>query len=178
MSMTVIEHIEVGSGGAANIEFTAIPQTYTDLYLVVSARCEADPSGVNQNIGVVFNGSAANRTNRELYGTGSVAGSSSLTVLRLGYASSQYATSNTFGNAHGYIPNYTSSNAKSISGDGVAEGNTTGMFMAIEAGLWNDTAAITSITVVAADGAKDFLQYSSATLYGITAGSDGTTTVS
>ena len=38
MSMTVIEHIEVGSGGAAEIEFDAIPADYTDLMILLSSR--------------------------------------------------------------------------------------------------------------------------------------------
>jgi hypothetical protein len=31
----------VGSGGAASIDFTGIPQTYTDLFLVSSLRSNA-----------------------------------------------------------------------------------------------------------------------------------------
>jgi hypothetical protein len=34
----LIETVTVGSGGAANIEFTSIPQTYTDLKLVISGK--------------------------------------------------------------------------------------------------------------------------------------------
>jgi hypothetical protein len=33
-----IATVEVGSGGAADIEFTSIPGTYTDLVLKLSAR--------------------------------------------------------------------------------------------------------------------------------------------
>jgi hypothetical protein len=33
-----IATVEVGSGGAATIEFTSIPATYTDLVVKVSAR--------------------------------------------------------------------------------------------------------------------------------------------
>ncbi len=34
---TVIAHTEVGSGGVADITFSSIAGTYTDLYLAVSA---------------------------------------------------------------------------------------------------------------------------------------------
>ena len=33
-----IQTVTVGSGGAASIDFTSIPQTYTDLKIVLSAR--------------------------------------------------------------------------------------------------------------------------------------------
>ena len=33
-----IATVEVGSGGAANIELTSIPATYTDLSLFISTR--------------------------------------------------------------------------------------------------------------------------------------------
>ena len=35
MKKTLIERIEVGSGGQASITFSAIPGTYTDLFLVL-----------------------------------------------------------------------------------------------------------------------------------------------
>ena len=35
---TLISSVTVGSGGAANIEFTSIPATYTDLLLKLSTR--------------------------------------------------------------------------------------------------------------------------------------------
>jgi hypothetical protein len=38
LTYTAIKTVTVGSGGAANIDFTSIPQTYTDLVLKVSAR--------------------------------------------------------------------------------------------------------------------------------------------
>jgi hypothetical protein len=37
-TMVKIDTVTVGSGGAASIEFTNIPQTYTDLQIVLSAR--------------------------------------------------------------------------------------------------------------------------------------------
>jgi len=37
-NMVAIQTVTVGSGGAANIEFTSIPQTYTDLVVVLSLR--------------------------------------------------------------------------------------------------------------------------------------------
>jgi hypothetical protein len=39
---TLISSVTVGSGGAANIEFTSIPQTYTDLLYKISGRLSVD----------------------------------------------------------------------------------------------------------------------------------------
>jgi hypothetical protein len=160
---TLISSVTVGSGGAANIEFTSIPGTYTDLLVKVSAR--ANTGSDNNNLQIDFNSSSANRSARELYGTGSAAGSATLTDMRFGYTSGNGSTSNTFGNAEIYIPNYTSSNNKSSSAEGVAETNATGAFMAMEANLWSQTAAITSIKIYAES--DTLMQYSTAYLYGI-----------
>ena len=172
MTMQVIEHIEVGSGGAASIEFTSISAGHTDLYLSLSLRQSAGSEGAGFSFRL--NGSTLNFSQRRLYGTGSSAvtdtGAESLWVVGNG------ATANTFSNSSIYIPNYASSSAKSYSNDGVSENNASTAFQAIVAGLWNDTNAITSLGIYCTAGS--FVQYSSATLYGITAGSDGSTTVS
>jgi hypothetical protein len=172
MSMTLIEHIEVTGATAASIEFTSIPQTYTDLYLVVSARGD---SGTWQKLNVRPNGSTANDTSRWLIGDGSGTGSSTeANILGRDYSSSS-TTADTFGSGSIYIPNYASSEYKSFSLDTVGENNATEAIQSISAGLWSDTTAISSIELVLASG--NFVQYSSATLYGISAGSDGVTTV-
>ena len=41
---TLISSVTVGSGGAASIEFTSIPSTYTDLVLKLSARSSRNVS--------------------------------------------------------------------------------------------------------------------------------------
>jgi len=41
MTMTHISTVQVGAGGAASINFTSIPQTGTDLALVMSGRLSA-----------------------------------------------------------------------------------------------------------------------------------------
>lgn len=177
MSMTKIEHAEVTTATQASIEFTSIPATYTDLLIVFSGR--STKSSTTDNVALTFNSSSANYSSRLLYqenaGTPASAtgGSSNITFL---YVSGATATSNTFGSAQIYIPLYSGSNAKSLSIDTITENNSSSTIMGIAAGLWNDSTAISSIKLDPVSG--DFAQYSSATLYGITAGSDGTTTVS
>ena len=171
MSMTLIEHIEVGSGGAASISFTSIPQTFTDLVIVASLRdARAIVAG---GYTVELNGTSASSSSRFLEGNGSSAVSGTAGLF-FGNSNGTSSTADTFSSASIYISNYTSSTGKSVSVDSVNENNATSSFQALLANLWNNTAAITSVTFTGVT----FQQYSSATLYGITAGSDGTTTVS
>ena len=68
-----------------------------------------------------------------------------------------------------YIPNYTSSNAKSMSADSAREANqATDNYLVLDAGLWNPASnvAITSIKISPRVG-PNFVQYSTAYLYGI-----------
>jgi hypothetical protein len=154
----------VGSGGVADITFSSIPQTYTDLLIKVSARASGGGT-INNNIQFEFNGSSTSKTYIELYGTGSAVGSASLTDMRIGYISGSTATANAFGNSELYIPNYTSANNKSSSGDSVSESNDAGAFISIGANLWSNTAAITSIKLFIPS--YDMVQHSTAYLYGI-----------
>ena len=179
MSYEVIEHIEVGSGGQASIEFVSvgdIPSDYTDLLILVSARSTRSGQ-YSDGLKIVFNSDGTNSSSRYLLGYNNSVSSGTRTILSGGSITAALATSSTFSSNSIYIPNYRSSVAKSISTDGVAETNGTQGAQIIEAGLWNNTSPITSI-VLSSETGNNFVQYSSATLYGVTAGSDGTTTVS
>jgi hypothetical protein len=164
----LLEKIVVGAAGASSVTFSGIPQTgYTDLVIHASMRDDSTGSGANDNATIVFNGDTANGTYRELFGTGTAAGSGTLAAVKVNYhtASGTGSTANTFGSAQIYIPNYTSSNFKSVSTEAVAESNQVGMFMTIGASLWSSTAAITSIRINPGVGA--FVQNSTFYLYGV-----------
>ena len=173
MSMTLIEHIEVGSGGVASITFSSIPATYTDLYLAISGRNSAN----NITGYMAINGVATNRSFRILYGYNGTVGSGSLSDSETFFVVPSSGAAGIFSSSGVYIPNYAGSNNKSYSSDSVTEWDGTFAWTTIRAGLWSSTDAITSLTLTLGSGGN-FVQYSSATLYGITAGSDGTTTVS
>lgn len=168
----LIETVTVGSGGASSIAFTSIPQTFTDLRLVLSTRDNDTPTDSYLNIN--FNSDiGANYSSRVLSGTGAGTGSASFSAQNNGYlyqGNSNGATASTFSNIEVCIPNYAGSTSKSFSNDGVAESNTavsTGSrFLGISAGLWSGTSAISTISVSPGFGGL-FLQYSSASLYGI-----------
>ena len=179
-AMTLIQTVTVPSTPQAAIEFTSIPSTFTDLLVVYSAR--TNRAALNSDIIIHLNGNtSANYSFRRLFGDGSNPGSDGLTNNSnggfAGFAVGANATANTFSNCQFYIPNYRSSAAKSWSTDSVTENNGTNAFQTIQASLWNLTDPITSIAIKCFN-ASSFTQHSSASLYGITAGSSGGVVVS
>jgi hypothetical protein len=172
MAITKIATVTVGSGGAASIDFTSIPGTMTDLMVQFSGRGTGD-------LKITFNGSSSGYTRRHLYGQGSSAGSSSGSDQYVGRSVPSANTANTFSSVQIYIPNYAGSTYKSYGSDSVDENNATTAYQIILAGLWSNTAAITSLSLSDYGGGGLLLaQYSSATLYGITKGSLAGVTVS
>jgi hypothetical protein len=158
----------VGSGGAATVTFNNIPQTFTDLKLVASARTSR--SALADDFGIRFNSQTTTYSVTAIQGSGTAASSfrvtGSSTVSNL-IIDGNTATANTFASTEAYIPNYTSTNFKSITVESVQESNGAESYMRLVAGLWQNTAAITSISLIPDN---NFLQYSTFTLYGITRG--------
>jgi hypothetical protein len=167
-TFVLIASVTVGSGGAANIEFTSIPSTYTDLLVLGSLRDNRSGAGSVQDfVKIQPNSSTTNASWRGLIGNGTSASSENNTsALRWARITGSTATASTFGNGLFYIPNYAGSNYKSISSDGVAENNATEGWQALDANLWSNSATITSLKMIPADGTL-FEQYSTAYLYGI-----------
>jgi hypothetical protein len=162
---TLISSVTVGSGGAADMTFSSIPSTYTDLLVKVSAR-GSNSAQIYEYANVKFNGSSSGYTGKNVQGTGSAAASNNYTANIYLMLDGSTATANTFGNGEMYIPNYTSSNYKSVSMDSVMENNATAAYSELTASLWSNTAAITSISLTPLLGTT-WTQYSTAYLYGI-----------
>jgi hypothetical protein len=169
MTMTLVSTVTVGAGGAASIEWTGIPATGTDLLVVVSARHNNATYG---DTNITFNSSGTGYSARLLYADAINGGAKSTTGI-YGFTTPSDYTANTFGNLQIYVPNYAGSTNKSFSVDSVTENNATGAWSGIHAGLWSNTAAITSLKVAPYSGL--FVQYSTASLYTITKGSGGAT---
>ena len=171
-----IQTITVGSGGVASIEFTNIPQTFTDLKVVVSARTTT--AATRGSLLLELNGSTSDFTARALYGEDGNRGSEIPSpTRRLGVVPAANATVSAFGNAEIYIPNYTSANFKSISTDIVFEQNSSSVYDLYMTGtLWSNNAAITSLSIKPAS--DNWAQYSSVTLYGVSNVNLGTITSS
>jgi hypothetical protein len=164
-TMTLIASHTTGSGGESSYTFSSIPNTYTDLKLVMSARSNLAQSSGGYTANIYPNGSSSSITVVAIRGSGSAAISFSGAYPNVAYQDASSDTANTFGNTEIYFPNYTSSNYKSYSVDGVEENNATSAFMSLQAGLWSSTSAITSLQI--ASNGSNFVQYSTFYLYGI-----------
>ena len=169
-TMTLINAVTLSSGDAANIQFTSIPSTYTDLVVKASLRGASNGGGTNQawdNVKITFNGSSTGYAYRALAQIDTAASSFGNASDVAGYSWIPFAgaTANTFSNTEYYIPNYTGSSNKTISTDGVMENNSTALVNALVVNSWNNSSAITSIQLAATTG--NLKQYSTAYLYGI-----------
>ena len=172
MTMTLISTVTVGSGGASTISISSIPQTYTDLRIVISAR--SNYSSANTDFcRLTFNGSTTGYEGRYLRGNGSGAQSSTTqgSNVRLDVPSD---TGNSFSNAQYYVPNYTGSQSKSISAEYVTESNNTSDYQYFTSTIWANSSGITSVSIDSANGAS-FVQNSTMSIYGILKGSGGAT---
>ena len=164
MTMTLVETITVGSGGAASIEFTGIPGDGKDLVLLLSTR--QDSFSHNQIMGTFNNDAGNNYHHIELKGSGSSASTASytLTSFRIPTASPTVSqTANTFGSSRVLVSNYASSNAKPISVESVTETNDSTAYQAISGGFWSGTGAITTVKLIG--DSANFLEHSTASLY-------------
>jgi hypothetical protein len=149
---------------AASVTFDNLPTSgYTDLKVVISGR---EVTGTSLLFTMRINGATTNQSTRELRGNGSSATSGTNTIATIDQNGSG-TTASTFGNAEVYIPNYLSANNKSFSIDSVSENNATAAYMRLSAGLWSQTAAITSLSFYPSSG--DIAANSTFSLYGIAA---------
>lgn len=166
---TLISSNVLGSS-AASVTFSSIPSTYTDLVLRVSAR--ADAGLISRNLTLTFNSdTATNYSLTYLYANDSSNIFSSRTsnaanINSLLDANGNSTTANVFSSAELYIPNYTVSLNKPVGSFSVTENNNTSNRIDINAGLWRNTATISSIQIgVATSG--NLVAGSSFYLYGI-----------
>ena len=167
-TMTLISSQTVGAGGVATVTFSSIPQIYTDLVVKISARTNRT-STAQDNLKININGASASQSVVYLQGSGTavVSGSTGATVAITGSAiADDNDTASVFGNTEIYIPNYTGSTFKSVSVDSVGENNAVAAGLALVAGLYAATTAITSLVFTPETGTL-INQYSTFYLYGI-----------
>jgi hypothetical protein len=156
----------VGSGGAANVEFTSIPSTYTHLQIRGISR--SDSAGLNQLYFTFNSDTGSNYANHILYGDGSTAVATKVqpaSRMSLGMHAGSSISANIFGVCVVDILDYATANknrvARSLPG---TDANGSG-YVWYSSGLWVNTNAVTSIKIVPENG--NFVQYSSFALYGI-----------
>ena len=172
----LLERVEVGETAVSSITFNSIPQTgYTDLKIVGSTRS----TDTSETLLYRLNATTTGYTGKYLGGTGSATESANLTTLTAGAGGTWGRVANTgmtrsnntvstFSSWEMYIPNYTSANNKSVSFDSVTETNATAAYAELDALLWSNVAAITSVAF-AVYNTGSFAQYSTFSLYGLAA---------
>lgn len=170
---SLISSVTVGASSVADINFTSIPATFTDLKVVYSLRTNLTGGPYYfDDLAVRLNGDTGSNYSRLTFRAreGSVGSNKTVptTFMDLYSVNAANATSNTFSNGEFYISNYASSNYKSLSSDGVTDNNSPvdKVQIGFSAGLWSSASAVTSIKLYS-QNASNFVQYSTAYLYGI-----------
>lgn len=169
---TLIASTTVSGTSTVTVNFSSIPQTYTDLVLRVSARTNrssaVDELMLRFNSDSATNYSATHMTANS--GTATSQQVSNNTSTRFISINGNTTTSSTFSNTEIYIPNYTGTANKPISIGTVVENNdTTNYFVRGVANLYRGSSAITSISCQSYfdPGVLYFIADSSFYLYGI-----------
>ena len=158
----------VGSGGAATVTFNNIPQTFTDLKIVMSVRSAVS---TQDNFMMRFNGDTGfNYDNLLLYGGGVSAGSGedvgqNRMNIGPGIAGNTFSA-NAFASIEVYIPGYSGGNYKTSISDFVTENNGATNYMSMNANLWVSNNPINSVTFYNLSG-SNITQYSTFSLYGV-----------
>lgn len=170
IAYTAIATTTVGAGGTSTITFSNISQAYMDLLLLVSARG-------SRNANVDFVQLTINQTNTNVSmlnmaqsGGTTLVGSSTSSMY--GPTNANGSEANAFGSMAFYISRYTNTNYnKNINYEAVMANRTAAAAdfqMYFGNVLWSNTAAITRLDLTMLSGyGPNFLQNSSATLYGI-----------
>ena len=172
----VIDHTEIGTGGAAYWEVTGIDQSYDHLLLLVSARSER--TGVPAE-SVIFslNGSTATDYSITMLRVLSDGVNATHVTGMAGFSGYQSmtagdATADTFGIMKIWIPNYSNTaNYKQVLWHTVAENASTASNeyrVSMTAGLYKEnTDAIDEMKMIGYTGSTDIAEFSTFTLYGV-----------
>ena len=163
-NMIPISTITVSGSSVSTIQFTGIPQTYTDLKLVFSARTTSG-SGLAYSTFTVNNAASTNVVFRNIVTEGS-ATVSTYTQVAYGTGGETTAggtpgTNPIFNSTEIYLYNYSGNTAKAYSID-MTMGHILWFWMSA-----NTMSLTTPITSLHFYNANNFAQYSTATLYGI-----------
>jgi len=160
-----IATVTVGSGGAANAEFTSIPSTYTHLQVRMLVRQTSTSNGYTMR----FNSdTGSNYTRHLLLGTGSTvvaAADANYGQMYISESAISTSTAGVFGVSVCDILDYKNTNKyKTIRTLGGFDNNGNGG-VSFSSGLWMNTTAVSTIRVT--PDAGNFAQYSQFALYGI-----------
>lgn len=154
----------VGAGGTSTITFSSIPSTYT--HLQVRLICANNSSYYDSDIVMRFNGdTGSNYYKHRIYGSGSsvatdAGAGTTMQVARSGGAAG------VFGASVIDILDYTNTSKNKVVRSLYGQDSNGSGYMMFSSGLWNNTSAVTSLTLNDANF-NGFVQYTHAALYGI-----------
>lgn len=159
----------IGPGPAYQVALDNIPQTYSDLKVVILARSDFNATWDN-GVGVFFNNAPTSQNYGSTWFRGTGTGTSSSRTLDIvtymGLDNATNSTSNVWTSYELYIPNYSATTfRKSFTMAAVSESNTNTAYQQVTAGSWTQTSAISRIDFYGGQG--NFIAGSRFDLYGI-----------
>lgn len=162
MAFELIETVEVGSGGASQINFTSLPQDALHLFCVISARATNNGNVILTYLNNDTSGSNYNSVN--IYGDGTTVDSSKYSAFAPFAVDlpPNTTTSNTFSNGSLSIYNYSASQQTIMQWESVYENNAAAAKKSVGSVQYTPSSAITALRLSAS-----FAQYSQASLYKI-----------
>ena len=173
-AFTVIDHTEIGTGGAASWSETGIPTDGTYDHLLILASIRGEQVVKYDALSMTVNGVTSSVYSNTAIYANSTTVQTSREALRANLVNAFWsgggATANSFGNLKIWIPNYASAtNFKALimsSTSSTLETGDTDWILGWTAGCYNQTTAISSITIASGWGA-DLAEFSTFTLYGV-----------
>jgi len=166
-----IATVTIGAGGASSATFSSIPSTYKNLQIRALARTDR-ASNPQDFLQVRYNSdTGANYAYHSLFGNGASAGGNDTGTSTANpwsaVVAASTATASVFGTFVADLVDYTNTNKyktlRSLSG---IDNNDTNGRLYFQSNLWQNTAAVSTITIQPVYG-TNFVQYSSFALYGI-----------
>ena len=176
-TMTKLASTTVGVGGTTTVTFSNIPQGYTDLKVLMSARTAGSNGGRDYAVFRIHGDTTTAFNRKWMYGyDNNVSGSGSNTTETFGSTITlpDSAVTNLFSNNQITFYNYSSNNYKTIVSETNATKTASATFMlAFSSTTWQNSAPITSLSFTAVlngDSASltgTFVENSTFTLYGV-----------
>ena len=156
----------VGSGGSASVTFSSIPSTYT--HLQIRGIIRQSTGGFDQALAQFNSDTGNNYARHTLLGDGSTASAeatASTNKVSFAVIPGSNQTASVFGATVVDILDYTNTNKYTTTRALAGVDNNGSGYDWFSSGLWQNTAAITTITIT--PGAGNFVEYTQFALYGI-----------
>lgn len=177
MKKTLIGRIDVGATPVTKMEFSSITGDYDGLYLLLSMRSNTTGRTDGwEDTYLTINGTHVPNVLQVYSYNSATVGQNASGTSPGGFSNHSAMTANAFSNVGIFIGSYWTNDVKPFIVDSVTEQNTTSNILVMAQGQITLASPLHTLSVE--PYGADFVQYSSASLYGVTMGSDGTTTVS